>query len=407
MRSYELFQSITVFKLFNRKEFLDMGNILEGVTQGWFRHKSKLKNGYIVPCNGEIPEYYQPFIINPNLYVEFINLDTNNPEKIIDFINKYGFLYNSPNILTDRYGKTDFYYKKLYPPINLDKSDKAWQNYIKRDDSVAYMAYKANKQLSFGSGIIENYKFEIQRMRIVVKFWEGVINKDIVKLLSAYKIFTNIYGQITEDSKVDKYKDNYDMLVNTLSYFLLKPLNEELSLTEPSILITGFGLSQGKYEFHKKWKSGDLLTIMYYMLYLDMTGGVKVIRKCDYINCDNYFVVTNDNKSRIHCMEGNCGVKKHANAYNKRKRNPDSADYNPVLVMNNNKLTSLRQYKNRALKGLNEFSSNEIEERYKKDMKKFQTLKRKADKGIIDISEYEKQLNNIINLFKKYTLRYK
>ena len=99
--------------------------------------------------------------------------------------------------------------------------------------------------------------------------------------------------QVYEDFNNKASKKMKQLSLNIAKYLISKELNNALLGLIPS------------YDFEKlrpSWKIPNLYTALYFAVF-NLDSSSSIIRKCDNINCGEYFVVSKSNKKKRFCCE--------------------------------------------------------------------------------------------------------
>ena len=100
-------------------------------------------------------------------------------------------------------------------------------------------------------------------------------------------------AQVYEDFNNKASKKMKQLSLNIAKYLISKELNNALSGLVPS------------YDFEKLrpcWKIPNLYTALYFTIF-NLDSSSSIIRKCDNVNCGEYFIVSKSNKKKRFCCE--------------------------------------------------------------------------------------------------------
>lgn len=116
--------------------------------------------------------------------------------------------------------------------------------------------------------------------------------------------------QVYEDFNNKASKKMKQLSLNIAKYLISKELNNALLGLIPS------------YDFEKlrpSWKIPNLYTALYFAVF-NLDSSSSIIRKCDNINCGEYFVVSKSNKKKRFCCE-HCAKAVSQRNYSAKKKN--------------------------------------------------------------------------------------
>ena len=118
-------------------------------------------------------------------------------------------------------------------------------------------------------------------------------------------------AQVYEDFNNKASKKMKQLSLNIAKYLISKELNNALSGLVPS------------YDFEKLrpcWKIPNLYTALYFTIF-NLDSSSSVIRKCDNVNCGEYFIVSKSNKKKRFCCEHCAKAVSQRNYSAKKKKN--------------------------------------------------------------------------------------
>lgn len=264
---------------------------------------------YFIPTDPRKLKIFYPFDYyecqnEPSLYLQFISIDETNLKQISDFINRFGYIEeytideNDPvrekiRLLIDtaiNMGKTEF--------------DSEAQALILQLSRCSY-----NDLLNIP--LKNKYQSYILQMRSIAKLWKSQNNDEIIEALTD---MVNYGVQITPPFclsnvlKLDIGKAAFDenkySILSMVFDWMLKNTNTVLKWDSVN------------KKFYSSWKCNDLLTVMYVMMFMDVTNN-KVIRKCENDTCGKFFEVKGNYKDKIYC-DNKCARAQAQREYRKR-----------------------------------------------------------------------------------------
>ncbi len=118
-------------------------------------------------------------------------------------------------------------------------------------------------------------------------------------------------AQVYEDFNNKASKKMKQLSLNIAKYLISKELNNALSGLVPS------------YDFEKLrpcWKIPNLYTALYFTIF-NLDSASSIIRKCDNVNCGEYFIVSKSNKKKRFCCEHCAKAVSQRNYSAKKKKN--------------------------------------------------------------------------------------
>lgn len=118
-------------------------------------------------------------------------------------------------------------------------------------------------------------------------------------------------AQVYEDFNNKASKKMKQLSLNIAKYLISKELNNALSGLVPS------------YDFEKLrpcWKIPNLYTALYFTIF-NLDSSSSIIRKCDNVNCGEYFIVSKSNKKKRFCCEHCAKAVSQRNYSAKKKKN--------------------------------------------------------------------------------------
>jgi hypothetical protein len=118
-------------------------------------------------------------------------------------------------------------------------------------------------------------------------------------------------AQVYEDFNNKASKKMKQLSLNIAKYLISKELNNALSGLVPS------------YDFEKLrpcWKIPNLYTALYFTIF-NLDSSSSIIRKCDNVNCGDYFIVSKSNKKKRFCCEHCAKAVSQRNYSAKKKKN--------------------------------------------------------------------------------------
>ena len=118
-------------------------------------------------------------------------------------------------------------------------------------------------------------------------------------------------AQVYEDFNNKASKKMKRLSLNIAKYLISKELNNALSGLVPS------------YDFEKLrpcWKIPNLYTALYFTIF-NLDSSSSIIRKCDNVNCGEYFIVSKSNKKKRFCCEHCAKAVSQRNYSAKKKKN--------------------------------------------------------------------------------------
>ena len=118
-------------------------------------------------------------------------------------------------------------------------------------------------------------------------------------------------AQVYEDFNNKASKKMKQLSLNVAKYLISKELNNALSGLVPS------------YDFKKLrpcWKIPNLYTALYFTIF-NLDSSSSIIRKCDNVNCGEYFIVSKSNKKKRFCCEHCAKAVSQRNYSAKKKKN--------------------------------------------------------------------------------------
>ena len=118
-------------------------------------------------------------------------------------------------------------------------------------------------------------------------------------------------AQVYEDFNNKASKKMKQLSLNIAKYLISKELNSALSGLVPS------------YDFEKLrpcWKIPNLYTALYFTIF-NLDSSSSIIRKCDNVNCGEYFIVSKSNKKKRFCCEHCAKAVSQRNYSAKKKKN--------------------------------------------------------------------------------------
>ncbi len=117
--------------------------------------------------------------------------------------------------------------------------------------------------------------------------------------------------QVYEDFNNKASKKMKQLSLSIAKYLISKELNNALSGLVPS------------YDFEKLrpcWKIPNLYTALYFTIF-NLDSSSSIIRKCDNVNCGEYFIVSKSNKKKRFCCEHCAKAVSQRNYSAKKKKN--------------------------------------------------------------------------------------
>jgi hypothetical protein len=295
--------------------------IFENLLHGLYEvKKCTLEKGFIVEIisEKERPLRYDPFEFynksgEKNLYLKFAGLDETKPGDIYNFISSYGFL--GLNFPTEQ----EIVQKNFEHMQSLIKN-----NFKFYDDEI--IPYQES---------IADITLEILLMRHVIEFCTALNSKDYFTLRSEYESIVKITS-ITNDPNITSRIDTQTATSQSwlkVVYRNFSPDEIPNDLTLGNIIINSGSFISGvimqKYyeafpslhfinnNFQTSWHCRTLMSVMYIMLYMDLTRGI-VLKRCQNKTCSGFFQVNGNDQRKIYCNE-NCARMQAQREYRIRK----------------------------------------------------------------------------------------
>jgi len=257
----------------------------------------------ITAVSGVPGENYNPFD-HERLYLEFLSLDENNPNLIVDFIRSYGFLGVS------QCGAKEPYEESLVDiahQIARMKSITSLRNAIETEDLTqitnACDNFIVRNNTSPGSPA--TYHLDALHDNALPPFSNEPLSEgDYQK--ETY-LDPCVSGLCPEESPL---LIQWIMLAKAM---IANEMNKELKNITPVLDWRG-----EKDKFVGSWTSIRLLSAMYAMFYMDLIQGSK-IRKCRNETCSKYFVVYGDDDRKAYCNHS-CASTQSQREYRRREK---------------------------------------------------------------------------------------
>lgn len=204
-----------------------------------------------------------------SLYLKFINLDENNDDQILDFVDNYGFLGLNRN-------KFICYAKNEKNELGfIIRQENDIPKFIVDIDSIDIDV------LGF-SEPIEDFRRAVIEFRTLIDLFESIYDGDEQKSRDAFKIYLEVFREGGKEIYEDVYINKpFKRILNDAIKYLNVELNNQLSLVYPNIKLQ-------KNKKDTKWYFSSLLSAMYVMFYLDITNSMG-IKKCIRSGCGRYF----------------------------------------------------------------------------------------------------------------------
>ncbi len=309
----------------------------------WDIKPCRLNGDYIEEIKGLPDSLYNPFDQyrkgDRELYLQFIAVDENDPQSILEFITTYGFLgfkndtermyRENIDLVVDsqkRVNETEKDLAALYIKLAAKNPDfapiaiESLKNEPILDTSKMlsdeeYSELVSIAQMEPEREYIEDIKQEILTMRTLVLLWQALKGKHREGVLSQLE---NLYILDFDDDSVDPMSRFKNLEEAVLWYkageLLSRWVNRKLSGVMPllgNVLIDNCS-------FTGSWYSPNLLSAFYVMFYLDLTQGVT-LRKCQNKTCKEFFSAYGGDDRKIYC--GDRCAKAHAQReYRRRKK---------------------------------------------------------------------------------------
>lgn len=204
------------------------------------------------------------------IFLEVIKLDTNSEESILNFVKKYGFLFNDVG--------------------TLEKKDKLYFEPLK-DFKIAIRHVQELIEL-YSKAIEESTTFDE-----LYNFATG-LNMNLFENKEC-KCYYNCIIDILEEEKEDE-AGNYDLDINeSLRMYCLLIVSGEINTHIYNVHIkSDFIISERK--IYEVWEPNNLLTALYYIFHLLITNN-RFIRRCAKPSCREPIVIDKSNLTKIYC----------------------------------------------------------------------------------------------------------
>jgi hypothetical protein len=290
----------------------------------WPIYRCKIKDGKkIVRVDNTDAKFYNPFTLyeangsDSSLHMEFAAIDTEKPDKILEFINKYGFLGLS---LRNRNDKIEFLLAKLLLEAERynyceDPSSYNFDNLsevVKESKRLVIDSLKADYDQYPSEELLCDISYEIVKFKNLLTLIE---KKDTASFEELYELIFNISTDVIRPNYEMDMKDtnNITQLRLRANIRIIDKINYELKDVNP--LITYKQLADNKFDIG--WKTTNLISSLYVMLYTDLTLGKKIM-KCRNVNCGLFFHIYGNDNRKIYCSNL-CG-RAVASRKNRRKK---------------------------------------------------------------------------------------
>lgn len=281
----------------------------------WPKYPCKIFNNKSIMRIANTPvEEYNPFEYygdnKTNLYIEFMSIDENSSDQILNFVNNYGFLgINIRNEINRR-----------------DRVINTLLNQIKNNNPEIlkeFSKFEANDLINGLDGLesIDSIATEIKKFKTIARLLKIINTKNIE--LTFGDITNELVNGINFLIQNSNESDNISLYVKDTDdtrYLLLyayngiaATLSYELKDVHP-ILETNYST----FSFKSSWLASTLLSAMYAMYYVDITQG-KRHEKCKNSTCNNWFEIYGvDNRKEFCCTK--CAQAHASREYRKRKK---------------------------------------------------------------------------------------
>lgn len=253
----------------------------KGFSHENFTYEFIIKDDFIQPVNALNPDLKEVItnIVNPindeTLFFNFVSIDTNDNNSIINFCNKNGLLGIGGKLLLKNNVEINTYKEKVSDFISEINKMRAVLDMKNALDEGNFSAFK-EKFLPFYEG---NYKNEnLLRFLKIMKF--DLTSLDIS---SGYKLITILIN-------------------NYLQYSVAPQLQFDLSNSS----------------FLGSWESTSLISAMYFEIFLEFSQNSK-IRKCCNTTCKGYFKIIGNDLRKIYCCNDCAKLQGKRNERKKKK----------------------------------------------------------------------------------------
>lgn len=233
-------------------------------------------------------ESYNPFDhydFENSIFDEFIKIDLNDHSSIINFINTYGFL------TVDASGGPSYH----------DEEDILRPRYELLSDFVD--EFVQCKQLS---DLYAWYCSDAKNTNEILEKVEKIVSKHLSN-------YSNIKSQLIISNADDDTWLN-ENLKPFIMGILAHEINERIKTVKNKLIINKDSLG-----FENSWSATDLISIIYLMFYLRISGK-KILRICKNTYCNKGFFIIKNDKRKVFCSP-ECAQQSAMHKY--REKNKD------------------------------------------------------------------------------------
>lgn len=298
------------------------------------------KYGFLYPISDSlfVKYNYSDFFILQERLLAFIKLINNQSDincDVIELLDATLFLlFNNPKLenehLKNYLRENSYVYNIINAVVQLNQDNKHFK-FIDEDGQYVgyYTKYSNILDMEFSFSVedmeaIERDNFTPSWCKNVLKLFYCVDNldfdlfsKQIVEFLFGliYLIDPFPIETISLDSSFSE--ETYQVFIDNDNFMkLLFAISKQLIISEFELALTFVKPTYDVVNMKPDWKLPSLISALYFSIYYRNSKNV-MYRKCENINCNQYFEVSNTNSTKKHCSSGCCENK---NARNTRAR---------------------------------------------------------------------------------------
>ncbi len=250
----------------------------------WSSREAYVDGGFIVEDVNKNAQTYK-ILDHLHMYMDFVKIDKTKDQEVVQFISKYGFLE---------------------------------ENVFRRESHGTLAecgAYKENidtiiSEVSNFKEVIEAYyyinasDFNAKELKEKLIFLDRIPEKSgIMKELILLEIENN-------ESDMQALKLTAMKAISIRVNHFIKNVSHKLIVTNDSM---------GKPVFTEQWSSDNLINAMYYMFYIELINK-RVIRKCQNIGCNKFFVLESGHLNKKYCDNATCARQQTVRNWREKKK---------------------------------------------------------------------------------------
>lgn len=298
------------------------------------------KYGYLYPISGSLFEkcnYSDVFIIQDRLlaFIKLINNQSDINSDIIELLDATLFLlFSNPKIENEhlkKYVKKDVrIFDILNTVIQLNQSNKYFDFKDEGGQKIGYYTKYSNvleEMISLPVELIQSIeqdKFTPGWCKNILKLYYCIDNldtdlfsKQIVEFLFGLIYLIEPFSYETISLNDNFIKEKYDIIKENDCFIkTLLNISKQLIISEFETALSFVKPTYDVVNMKPDWKLPSLISALYFSIYYRNSKNV-MYRKCENINCNQYFEVSSTNSMKKHCSSGCCENK---NARNTRAR---------------------------------------------------------------------------------------